>query len=267
MAKQHKVSGGDPEHRLDLPSTGFIWTQPRSCGQLSSKNCDRLFWRKDPRAYSGEDHEEIKMKDLKYIIIIAILVSFITIVFVRSCNDVSDRDLSELKGRYEAYKEETEKEKKETEKIVAAREEKIVELKNEIISNFEAIDRSQKEAKVKDKEISELVRIRETLTDKDLIIANQDKQIKAWIEKFTLEREEKVAIREQRDDWKAAYYLQVDITEQLKKQLSNELSLRKIGEESLAAANKTIRKLKLGSSVKTVLIGALAGYVAYKVFK
>lgn len=205
------------------------------------------------------------MKDLKYILVIIGLAVLATFLFIDRCSDGSK--YYRLQGLYEGAKEEVEKEKKEAEKIVAASEEKIVELKKEIISNFEVIDRSQKEAKIKNLELSELVRIRETLTDKDLIIANQDKQIQAWVEKFTLEREEKVAIREQRDNWKATYYLQVDITEQIKKQLLREESLRKIGEESLAAANKTIGRLKVGSTVKTVLIGGLAGYVAYKVLK
>lgn len=202
---------------------------------------------------------------VKYLVIGAVVVLGFIFLIQRSCH-VSDR-LSVLKGQHQAYKETARQEKQKLEAEVAQKEgeiqgykERIGRLELERAEGQRAIDAGNRE-------IEALEKLRAGQTDKDEIIATQDKLIFTLKYELNLEREDKAKVIEQRDLWKAAYEKEHEISLSLKAQLDREEKLRQVSEALNAQYEKRIQGIQFKSNIKTVLIAGLAAYGGYRLIK
>jgi len=204
-------------------------------------------------------------RDLVYALVIVFLSSLLTLFLFKSCS-VGDR-YSELRGQYEAYREETTVRLRKLKEEVSRREKRIVQLKEDILQKNEVFDSLQRQVEKKTIVITRLEKERELLVDKDAVIQNLDKQVAAWKEKYLLEVDKLRTVEAQRNSWKAAYEYQLEVSESLKEQLAREERLRRIAEESLKLADKKLRRARLNTNIRTAVIGGLVGYLGYKLLK
>jgi len=156
-------------------------------------------------------------------------------------------------------------------------EAEISELKDKIFDLEENRKKLQKIDSEKAERIKELETERETITDTDKIIQNQDLQISAWKERFWNEKEDKENVIKERDFWariafkeQAKFQAEQKISQSLRERLEREKALRILAENLNKQNEKRFNRLSFGSTVKTVLIvGCIAagGYVAFKELK
>lgn len=216
---------------------------------------------------------------IKPIVVLITAFLLLLILIERSCESPDERYFK-LKGQFESYKEETEKEKQKAQKIIQAKEGQIAEKDSQIeklrISNLDLEEEARdlrEEDKAYEERIAELEKL-EGQGDLAQMYENMTAQRDQWRDRFFNERAGKEKIAEQRDNWARMYFkehekflAQAEISESYKKHLERETALRKISEELNERSEKRIRKLKIGSEIKTVVIVGtviIGGYVVVK---
>jgi len=207
-----------------------------------------------------------RMKDYIKPIIVGIVILVIALVVIeRSCPGSSVK-LNQLKGEFKVHKEKTAKDKTMLLEEMEKKDEEILELKEKIV----VIDKQRIKLDKKDKEkaqvIYDLKKERETLTDPNLIIANQDLLLKTWEERWTLEREDKNKVIKQRDYWASMYFKEHKIRQGLEKQLADQEALAKVAEDLVKEGEKQIRGLRIKLTITNILYtggGFLAGCIIF----
>lgn len=206
------------------------------------------------------------MKYIKPVIFGIVILVLAIFILERSCPR-SDAKYQKLKGELAAANKELKKSKallvlhtKVTDKNTEGLEKEVKELKQEIKNLDNEILESKKRDEEKAQNIYDLKKERETLTDPNLIIANQDLLLKTWEERWWNEKQEKEKIIKQRNFWAIAYFKEHkkylnehSIRKGLEKQLSAEEAYDDIAEKTFKEGDKVIRSAGLKLSFKNVL--------------
>jgi len=113
---------------------------------------------------------------------------------------------------------------------------------------------------------SELVDAQDT-GDTEAIIANLTEQVDAWKQRFTLARDiitdkDKIIF-----NLNEKYDSQVKISIDFEKLYINEKDLRLKGKVLLGMATRKLRVARVGGTFKTITVGVLGGFIAYKLIK
>jgi hypothetical protein len=120
----------------------------------------------------------------------------------------------------------------------------------------------------KDKEIARLhKKLTEYETAGDLAgaLTMAKDEIKQWSEKFSLaEDRHKSDLFNLNATWQKKFDNQVVISDAWKKQYEDEHKLRLMAEKMNGVLEKQVGRIRFGSNLKTILIGATVAYVGYK---
>lgn len=206
------------------------------------------------------------IKPVIFGIVILVLAIFI---LERACPRF-DAKYQKLKGELSEAKKELKKSKdalvektKETDENTKDLEKGIKELKQTNLKLENEILESQKRDAEKAQIIYDLKKERETLTDPNLIIANQDLLLKTWEDRWWNEKQEKEKIIKQRNFWAAAWFKEHEkylnehsIRKGLDKQLSAEEAYDDLAGKTVNEGDKVIRRAGLKLNFKNVLYSA-----------
>ena len=198
-----------------------------------------------------------------YIAIALILMLFI----VKSCNIYDN--YSVLKGQYNLLQ-------TETNALVKVSQKEIIEYQNTIAERDTRIKEISATVAVKNKKIQDLhiatQNLEDTLDFYTLIpnedkIVNLQKQVEAWKDKFAIIS----TIVKDKDEiifnLQEKYNTQLKISLNYKEMYERSQQLVLLADKRLKLADKKIRNARLGSTVKTIALGAVGGYLIYKVVK
>jgi len=198
-----------------------------------------------------------------YIAIALILMLFI----VKSCNIYDN--YSVLKGQYNLLQ-------TETNALVKVSQKEIIEYQNTIAERDTRIKEISATVAVKNKKIQDLhiatQNLEDTLDFYTLIpnedkIVNLRKQVEAWKDKFAIIS----TIVKDKDEiifnLQEKYNTQLKISLNYKEMYERSQQLVLLADKRLKLADKKIRNARLGSTVKTIALGAVGGYLIYKVVK
>jgi len=198
-----------------------------------------------------------------YIAIALILMLFI----VKSCNIYDN--YSVLKGQYNLLQ-------TETNALVKVSQKEIIEYQNTIAERDTRIKEISATVAVKNKKIQDLHIATQNLEDTldfDTQISNEDKivnlqkQVEAWKDKFAIIS----TIVKDKDEiifnLQEKYNTQLKISLNYKEMYERSQQLVLLADKRLKLADKKIRNARLGSTVKTIALGAVGGYLIYKVVK
>jgi molybdopterin converting factor small subunit len=184
---------------------------------------------------------------------ITITISFLVVVgyFYFSSRTLKGT-LATSVASYSQLKKDTDKTNLEQKTIIESQLKAIAEKNEDIAKRDKKIDADKKEIGIKDAGLKELVTARQTLTDKDEIIANLDQQVKLWSEKFSLAQS---TISEKDGiifDLTQKYDAQVIISETLSRQLANQIAVTASCD---TAQKKALNKVKVLQFEKNLSCG------------
>lgn len=204
------------------------------------------------------------MKPLAYVVLALALLATLIFLF-RGC-DLYDK-YSELKGQYDAYKQDVNEKEQKAKKTISEQETKIEKLQESTDKLIVELDTIEKKTVVKDSEIGSLEEELKGLKGKDEIIVNLKSQVVVWKEKFslaqqTIERKDKIIF-----NLSEKYDAQLRITETWKGRFEAENRLRLLGEERIKMCDSKLRSSRFTSRIEKVIIVGLGGYIAYTLIK
>jgi len=181
----------------------------------------------------------------------------------RSCNEASERRISELQGRYDALAAEASAEKKEAERIIQAKETEIAELDVRLQEKESVMSGMNEKLQAKQAEIVELADQFETLTTTEAKLVNMTRQRDTWKDKFSLAIKERDKALEMVGIWKLKYESQAEISNQLKIQLANETRLLEVSRELNVQQGRQIKRMKFKFTLKTIFYNAASFGLGY----
>ena len=224
---------------------------------------------------------------VKYGAIGAILIICITFFLTRACYK-RDTNYDVLKGQYNLLQ-------TETNALIKVSQKEITEYQNTIAERDTRIKEISATVAVKNKKIQDLhiatQNLEDTLDFYTLIpnedkIVNLQKQVKVWKKKFTISESiikdlgQPIEYYDEHGVKKIKYpegSITFNLQEKYNTQLKISLNYKEMYEKSqrlvlladkrLKLADKKIRNARLGSTVKTIALGAVGGYLIYKVVK
>lgn len=217
------------------------------------------------------------MKDYIKPVIIGITILVLGLIVIERSCPTSDAKLNQLKREFKAYKEKIAENKRALLEKIGKRGEDNLKKDNEIEelrAEISSIDEDRQALRRKDEEkaqaIYELKEEREALEDPHLIIANQNLLLKQWEDRWSLEREDKNKVIEQRNAWAAVAFRQYGkyLNERhsrklLEKQLAGQEVLTEVGEEIVKGQDKKITGLSLKFTLGNVFYTALGFGLGY----
>jgi hypothetical protein len=185
-------------------------------------------------------------------------------VFTARACKITDR-YSELKGAYEQMQKAYEADAIIKDSLVAAKEQAIKDLSNQILKSEETIGHMTTAIGQRDKELAD---IRKTWAGFSLECqAKLNELDNAWSAKFTLLE----GVVQEKDKQIAAisgkYDAQVVISETYKSRVKDAEQLLMVSESLNKSLSGKLRIAKLGSGIKTVAIVAAAGLFGYQLIK
>jgi len=199
--------------------------------------------------------------------LIAMLVFTILFLSVKSCNIYDN--YSVLKGQYNLLQ-------TENNTLIKVSQKEITEYQNTIAERDTKIKEISATIAVKNKKIQDLhiatQNLEDTLDFYTLIpnedkIVNLRKQVEAWKDKFAIIS----TIVKDKDEiifnLQEKYNTQLKISLNYKEMYEKSQRLVLLADKRLKLADKKIRNARLGSTVKTIALGAVGGYLIYKVVK
>jgi len=205
---------------------------------------------------------------VKYGAIGAILIICITFFLTRACYK-RDTNYDVLKGQYNLLQ-------TETNALIKVSQKEITEYQNTIAERDTRIKEISATVAVKNKKIQDLHIATQNLEDTldfDTQISNEDKivnlqkQVEAWKDKFAIIS----TIVKDKDEiifnLQEKYNTQLKISLNYKEMYERSQQLVLLADKRLKLADKKIRNARLGSTVKTIALGAVGGYLIYKVVK
>ena len=205
---------------------------------------------------------------VKYGAIGAILIICITFFLTRACYK-RDTNYDVLKGQYNLLQ-------TETNALIKVSQKEITEYQNTIAERDTRIKEISATVAVKNKKIQDLhiatQNLEDTLDFYTLIpnedkIVNLRKQVEAWKDKFAIIS----TIVKDKDEiifnLQEKYNTQLKISLNYKEMYERSQQLVLLADKRLKLADKKIRNARLGSTVKTIALGAVGGYLIYKVVK
>jgi serine phosphatase RsbU (regulator of sigma subunit) len=176
-------------------------------------------------------------------------------------------DYRELKDQYETYrsiaKADNEMKMKtiaEANRVILAKDAEISRLSGEVVLNQDALHETQEDLRV-------LQALEPTIKDKDELITNLRGQVSRLTEMFNLSQN---TVSNQLDiikAWELKYNAQVEVSESWKSMYESEVTLRKLAEGLVSNLEVDVRKYRAMGRVKTVMVVALGGYLAYSIGK
>ena len=192
-----------------------------------------------------------------YAVIVLSLFLFIT----KSCNLYNS--YSVLKGQYELLQ-------AENNSLIEISQKEISKYQNKIAERDRKIEEITETVAIKTKKIQELSEISTNLeqeiaglNNKDIIINKLKENITIWKQKFTIAEsiiadKDKIIFNLQEK-----YEAQLKISLNYKEMYEKSHQLLLLSNKQLKLADRKIRSARLFSSVKTIAIGAIAGYIIY----
>ena len=219
----------------------------------------------------------MKTKDLfkgiatKYLLKYALIgvLSLCAVFFLlRSCS-VTDR-YSILLGKYEALTQVQEEAEKIAQENIDLALENIDNLTSKNKGLIRRIEIAEMEIVETDGDIArlenELLEAQDT-GDKDAQISNLTEQVSTWKQKFTLAQniisdKDKVIF-----NLNEKYESQLKISVDFEKLYIAEKDLRRKGKVLLGMATRKLRVARVGGTFKTITVGVLGGFIAYKLIK
>ena len=212
---------------------------------------------------------------IKYVVMILLGLFVLLFFFERGCR-VSTKRYDELKGQLQSSTKKVEEKEKEVQaaKLVTEEEiEKNLEETTELKTKIQKVDDRRKPLLKKEREYDQvtydLAEERKALTNKDLIISNQDKQIETWKERFWNERADKNIVIKQRNWWAAIafknyenFFKERGLRISFEKQSLAKDRLLEISGQINKEGEKILRKFQLKLNLETVIwtgLGFFAG--------
>lgn len=206
------------------------------------------------------------------ILVVLIIVLLGAIIIIGYLNYTAGIKAKELKAQYEAMKAESEAEKAESLQEIEQLRNIIAQKDREIRIINAQIEYKQGEISTLHEQTTKLESAYATLVEEDALnyvakIDNLTKQVELWKQKFTLAQSiiyDKDAIIFGLTE---KYEAQEKISLEYKTLYENELALRELAETRLKIADRRIRGLRIGGTIKTGFIVGLAAVVVYGLAK
>jgi chromosome segregation ATPase len=197
--------------------------------------------------------------------IVGVFIIFLIVAGLR-LGYLHNKDI-ELKTQYETLKKDTALLEQTKQVELAALTKQIAQLQEKNAQSEQVIVRLQNQQESLNKPLSELEAVRKTLTDKDAIISNLDKQVALWKEKFSLAQEiianKDSVIFSLTEQYKA----QVQIAENWKREYTGEYNLRVLAEQRIAVLEKSNKWFSFDSKISKTAAIILGGYIIYSLIK
>lgn len=198
-------------------------------------------------------------------LVLAVIVIILAIISISACN-VQD-SLSVEVGKYKAISEDNKKEKEklqqEIDEYAAA-----IQAKDKEIADIKA-DTVKKKADIQQKN-NDLVTIekkkRSTTSDSEKLILFQD-EVNLWVEKFNLSQNIIYDKDKEISAWAVKYSNMEVIAGNFKKCWDNAEVQAAACEAARSQMEKSLKKTRFFSKVKTVALAACVGYIAYSLVK